>query len=82
MVENIAKNIAKRIGNTTHESYSPEREAKIYRYFEQLALENGEQGIQRYDLGVVAKDYNILKHYKTTGGNNGLHDLHIRIWWR
>lgn len=25
----------------THESYSPEREAKIYEYFEQLALEKG-----------------------------------------
>ena len=37
----------------THESYSPEREAKIYRYFEQLALENGEQGRQRYDLGIL-----------------------------
>lgn len=30
----------------TYESYSPEREAKIYEYFEQLALEKGEQGIQ------------------------------------
>ena len=37
----------------THESYSPEREAKIYQYFEQLALENGGWGRQRYDLGVV-----------------------------
>ena len=37
----------------THESYSPEREAKIYEYFEQLALENGGWGRQRYDLGIV-----------------------------
>lgn len=37
----------------THESYSPEREAKIYQYFEQLALENGGRGRQRYDLGIV-----------------------------
>ncbi len=37
----------------THESYSPEREAKIYQYFEQLALENGGWGRQRYDLGIV-----------------------------
>lgn len=37
----------------THESYSPEREAKIFEYFNQLALENGGWGRQRYDLGTV-----------------------------
>ena len=47
----------------THESYSPEREAKIYEYFEQLALEKGQGEVID---GSFVKSEDIGKFRKTS----------------